>query len=133
MFNTIWCSWTLRLVAATIMLQTLYFKFTGHADSIAIFSQLGVEPWGRYGSGIVELLASVLLLLPTTKVLGAVLAIGTMLGAIAAHLFVLGIATNGDGGLLFGLAMVVLLCSIGVVGLHTHYFDLLKKYIIKIN
>ena len=104
--------WLLRLLAAGIMLQTLYFKFTGQPESIYIFSTLGVEPWGRILSGIVELMASVLLLFPPTTFIGALLAVGTMAGAIGAHVFVLGIEVMGDGGQLFAYACTVLIASL---------------------
>lgn len=103
--------WSLRILAAGILLQTLYFKFTGAPESVYIFSSLGLEPWGRIGSGIGELVASILLLVPATVALGAVLTLGILSGAIASHLFVLGIEIQGDGGLLFGLAVVVFACA----------------------
>lgn len=103
-------NWVLRIVAAIILLQTLYFKFTGHPESVELFSKLGVEPWGRIGTGVIELIAGALLLIPSTVVFGALLGIGLMLGAIASHLLVLGIESNGDGGQLFGLAFIVLAC-----------------------
>lgn len=108
-------SWLLQLAVAAILLQTLFFKFTGAPESVFIFSTLGVEPWGRIGSGIVELIASVLLLVPRTSVLGALLALGSMAGAIVSHLLFLGIEIMGDGGLLFVLATVVLTASATIV------------------
>lgn len=109
--------WTLRLMAAGILAQTLYFKFTAAPESVYIFSTLGMEPWGRIGSGVGELVASFLLLTPATVVLGAVLALGIISGAIASHLTLLGIEVQGDGGLLFGLALVVFACALGLVAL----------------
>jgi putative oxidoreductase len=97
----------LRLIAVGILLQTLFFKFTGAPESKFIFSTLGIEPWGRWLSGIFELIASVLLLVPKTQILGAVLGMGVMMGAIASHILFLGISVQGDGGLLFGLALIV--------------------------
>lgn len=102
--------WALRIVAAIILLQTLYFKFTGQPESVELFSKLGVEPWGRIGTGFIELIAGILLLIPSTVIFGALLGIGLMLGAIASHLLVLGIESQGDGGQLFGLAFIVLAC-----------------------
>lgn len=99
--------WIARLVAAIIMLQTLYFKFTGADESIYIFTQMGMEPWGRIGTGVTELLASILILIPATAWIGAVLALGLMLGAIGSHLFVLGIEVQQDGGQLFMYAVAV--------------------------
>lgn len=100
-------SWALRIVAAIILLQTLFFKFSGHPESVAIFSKLGVEPWGRILTGIMELATGILLLIPATAFIGAVLGMGVMSGAIAAHLFVLGIESAGDGGQLFVYAIIV--------------------------
>jgi len=100
-------SWGLQLLVAGILLQTLFFKFTGAAESVYIFSTLGVEPWGRILSGIVELVAAILLLVPATTTVGAVLALAVMAGAIGSHLTVLGIEIMGDGGLLFELALTV--------------------------
>jgi hypothetical protein len=96
----------LQLTVAGILLQTLFFKFTGAEESVYIFSTLGAEPWGRIGSGVVELLAAVLLLVPSTVPFGALLTIGLMVGAIGSHLTVLGIEIKGDGGLLFALAVI---------------------------
>ena len=104
-------SWGLQLLVAGILLQTLFFKFTGAAESVYIFSTLGIEPWGRIGSGIVELIASILLLVPATTTLGAALAMGVITGAIVSHLTVLGIEVQGDGGLLFALALIVFVAS----------------------
>jgi hypothetical protein len=98
-------SWVLQVIVAGILLQTLFFKFTGAEESVYIFSTLGAEPWGRIGSGVVELVAAVLLLVPATAPFGALLTIGVMAGAIGSHLTVLGIEVRGDGGLLFGLAL----------------------------
>ncbi|MFN0174260.1 MAG: DoxX family membrane protein [Saprospiraceae bacterium] len=100
----------LRFIAAAILAQTLFFKFSGAAESVWIFQQLGAEPWGRLGSGVAELVCAVLLLIPRTAWLGALGGLGVMSGAIVSHLFILGIEVKGDGGLLFILALVVLVC-----------------------
>lgn len=112
--------WIARLAAAIIMLQTLYFKFTGQSESIYIFSALGIEPWGRYGSGIVELIASILILIPATSWIGAGLGLGVMLGAIVSHLTVLGIEVQGDGGYLFILALVVAVSCLTILYITRH-------------
>src|SRR5437660_4950720 len=104
-------SWALRGIVAVILLQTLFFKFTGAEESKYIFSTLGLEPWGRIGSGIVELIAVILLLIPSTVTIGAILAMGTIAGAIFSHLTRLGIVVKDDGGLLFGLAVAVFVLS----------------------
>ncbi len=102
--------WIIKLIAVVILLQTLYFKFTGAEESVYIFTTLGVEPYGRIGSGIIELVASILILIPRTTVYGAILGLGTMTGAIFSHLFVLGIDVKNDGGTLFILAIITFLC-----------------------
>jgi len=111
-------SWICRLVAAVILLQTLFFKFTAAPESVYIFSKLGLEPWGRIGTGTVELIASILLFVPGWTWLGAALALGVMGGAIMSHLTVLGISVQNDGGELFTLALVVAACSAVVLFIH---------------
>jgi hypothetical protein len=98
-------------VAAVILIQTLYFKFTGAEESVYIFTTVGAEPWGRIGSGVVELIAAILLLIPSTVTIGAIISIGVAGGAILSHLTKLGIVVKDDGGLLFALAVTVLLSS----------------------
>lgn len=102
--------WVLKIIAALIMLQTLYFKFSGAEESVYIFSRLGMEPSGRIGTGVLELIASALILYPRTTVIGALLGAGLMSGAIFFHLTRLGIAVQGDRGQLFIYALLVLLC-----------------------
>ena len=118
-------SWVLQLIAAVILAQTLYFKLTAAPESVYIFSTLGMEPWGRIGTALVELVAVFLLLVPRTAVLGAILALGVMGGAIASHLTKLGIEVQGDGGLLFGLAIAVMTASAGVAVLRRKEIPLL--------
>lgn len=126
-------SWALQLLAAGILLQTLFFKFTGAAESVHIFTTLGVEPWGRYGSGVAELVASGLLLSPGLSPLGALLSLGIMSGAIVGHLAVLGIEVDGDGGLLFGLAVTVLVASAIVLWLRRREAsDLLAAMVMRV-
>lgn len=103
-------TWIVRIIASVILLQTLFFKFTGAEESVYIFSTLGAGPYGRIGSGIVELIAAVLILMPRTTLLGALMGCGVMLGAISSHLFVLGIEVQNDGGTLFILAIITFLC-----------------------
>lgn len=113
-------SWLLRVISAVILLQTLFFKFSGAKESVYIFSTLGAEPWGRIGSGVFELIASILLLLPATVSVGALLSLGVIGGAIVSHLTVLGIALPAvdDHGELFALALVVFVCSAVVLVMH---------------
>jgi hypothetical protein len=111
-------SWIARGIAAAILLQTLFFKFTGAAESIHIFETVGMEPWGRYGSGVAELIAAILLLVPATPALGAALSLGVISGAIFFHLTTLGVVVENDGGLLFILAVVVFVGSAFVLVTH---------------
>ena len=121
-------SLVLQIVAAGILLQTLFFKFTGAEESVYIFTTLGIEPWGRYGSGLTELVAALLLLYPGTAALGATIAVGTMAVAILSHLAVLGIEVMNDGGLLFSLAIVVFLASAVVLAMRRADLPLVGRY-----
>ena len=104
-------SWVLRLAAAGILLQTLFFKFTAAPESVYIFTKVGLEPWGRIGSGVLELIAALLILSPRLTWLGSTIAIGVMAGAILSHLTLLGIEVQGDKGLLFALAVAVFVAA----------------------
>jgi len=119
-------SWVLRLLAAVILLQTLYFKFTAQPESVYIFSKVGIEPWGRIATGIAELIAAILLLLPATVALGALLGTGLMLGAIIVHIGILGIVVENDGGQLFIYALLVLLSCIILLYLYKQQLAVLK-------
>ena len=107
--------WFVRIVAAIIMVQTLYFKFSASEESVYIFTTVGMEPWGRIAVGVLELIASVLLLVNVTAWLGAGLSLGLMGGAIMMHLTMLGVEVKNDGGQLFIYALIVALCSIVVL------------------
>ena len=111
-------SWGCQLVVAGILLQTLFFKFTGAEESVYIFTKVGAEPWGRIGSGIMELVAAVMLLVPALVPYGAILTLGAMSGALLSHLTILGIEVKGDGGLLFVLALTCFVGAMVIVVLH---------------
>jgi len=128
-------SWVMQLVVAGILLQTLFFKFTGADESVHIFSTLGeflgvagVEPWGRIGSGVVELIASVLLLVSATASMGALVAMGLMGGALVSHFVVLGIEVKGDGGLLFALALTAFAGSVIVLVLRRSQLSAVGRF-----
>ena len=104
-----------RLAAAFIMAQTLYFKFTGSAESVYIFKTVGMEPWGRWLIGILELIGALLLIIPRTAWAGGILAVGLMIGAIGMHLTILGIEVMGDKGQLFYYALIVFLCGLFIL------------------
>ena len=124
-------SWLLQLLVAAILFQTLFFKFSGAAESKYIFSTLGIEPWGRYASGIAELAAVILILTPRTITLGAMMALGVITGAVASHVTRLGIVVQGDGGLLFGLACAVFVASAVVLGLRRGELPLIGPRLVR--
>ncbi len=127
--------WLLQVVAAVIFGQTLYFKFSGSAESIHIFTVVGMEPCGRYASGVVEAVAVVLLLIPQWAGLGALVSLGVISGALLAHLLTpLGIEVLGDGCLLFGLAVSVFLCSVGVLAIrHRELREVIRRMLSQSN
>ena len=112
--NELILSWVLQATVAVILFQTLFFKFSGSEESVYIFSTLGLEPWGRIASGVIELVVVVLILCPPTVVIGAVMALGVISGALASHA-ILGLVVKDDGGLLFGLAVTVFAASAAIV------------------
>lgn len=120
-------SWLFRIVAAAILAQTLFFKFTGAEESVYIFTKVGLEPWGRYGSGAAELVATILLLTPRFAWAGALLALGVISGALVSHLTVLGIVVKDDGGLLFGLAVTVFVTSAVTAFLHRRQIPVVSQ------
>ena len=108
----------LRVTVVVILIQTLYFKFSGHPESVHIFSALGIEPWGRIGLGIMELITALLILFPKTKILGMVASLGIILGAVFSHILVLGLNVSNDGGALFTLALIVLIATTIFLTIH---------------
>ena len=118
--------WILRILAALIMLQTLYFKFTGHEQSVQLFTVLGMEPWGRIGTGIFELIASILILYPRTTGYGALLGLGLMSGAIFFHLTKLGLDFGGDYVLFMYALITFVCCLILAIYYRQQVFQLLK-------
>jgi putative oxidoreductase len=122
-------SWALQVTVAVILLQTLFFKFTGAEESVYIFTTVGAEPWGRIGSGILELVAAVMLLTPALVTYGAILTVGLMSGAILSHLTILGIDVKGDGGLLFGLALTCFVGSLVILSIRRTAIPVLGRYL----
>ena len=120
-------SWIARLLAAVILLQTLFYKFTGAQESKFIFTKLGAEPWGRIGSGIMELIASILILIPATTAYGSLLGLGIMGGAILSHIMVLGLVVQYDHGQLFVYALLVFICCFYLVWINRKSLPVLKK------
>lgn len=108
----------IRIVIAAILIQTLRYKFTAHPDSVYIFEKAGLGDVGRIGSGIVELIAAILILIPRTIWLGALLTLGMISGAIVTHLTKIGIEVNGDGGTLFFMAILIFILSAITLWIH---------------
>jgi hypothetical protein len=121
-------SWIAQITAAIIMFQTLFFKFSGAEESVYIFTKVGMEPWGRYGSGVAELIASILLLTRTLSWAGAFIGAGVMSGAIFFHLTILGISVKDDGGYLFVLALVTFIACLTILYLRKHQIPYINKY-----
>ena len=122
-------SWALQVTVAVILLQTLFFKFTGAEESVYIFTTVGAEPWGRIGSGVLELVAAVMLLTPALVTYGAILTVGLMSGAILSHLTILGIDVKGDGGLLFGLALTCFVGSLVILSIRRTAIPVVGRYL----
>ena len=119
--------WVLRILAAVILLQTLYFKFTAHPQSVKLFTTLGMEPWGRIGTGVFELIASILMLIPRTTLLGALMGLGLMAGAIFFHLTKLGVIFDGDAGL-FTYAVITFVCCLALIIIYRKNVPQLLKF-----
>jgi uncharacterized membrane protein YphA (DoxX/SURF4 family) len=119
--------WICRIVAALIMVQSLFFKFSGAEESIYIFTTVGMEPAGRIGSGVGELIASILLLIPATSWLGALMGLGVISGALFFHLTKLGIEVQGDGGQLFIYAVIVFICCAVVAWISRKQIPVINK------
>lgn len=118
-------AWIAQIAAVVILGQSLFFKFTAHPESVAIFTDIGLEPFGRYLTGVVELIASVLLLRSVTANYGALLGFGTMVGAIAGHFTQIG--WEGARGELGIMAIVVLLCCTVVLYIRRSNLPILKR------
>jgi putative oxidoreductase len=111
-------TWVCRVVAAAIMLETLFFKFTSAPESVFIFRKMGLESWWRYGQGIWELIAAILLLSPRFGWAGGILTLSAMGAAIVSHLTILGIQIQGDHGLLFAMAIATFTSGFIVTYIH---------------
>lgn len=118
----------IRIAIAVILLQTLRYKFFAHPDSIYIFSTIGIEPWGRIGTGIMELIAGILILIPSTVLYGACLTSALMAGAVMMHITILGIEVQGDNGLLFYTALITLFFAIILVYQYRHQSKMLRSF-----
>lgn len=119
--------WIIRIIPAIIMLQTLFFKFSAAPESIAIFTKLGIEPYGRIGTGIIELVASILLLIPNKSRFGALIGFCVMFGALLSHLTILGISVNNDSGTLFTLALITFICCSLILFVERDKFSIFQK------
>jgi hypothetical protein len=123
-------TWGMQIIAAIIMFQTLFFKFSGAEESVYIFTTVGMEPWGRYGSGIVELIASILLIVPSTSWIGAVIGACVMSGALFFHLTILGIQVKRDHDQLFAYALITFICCLGILWMRRKEIFYINKFFI---
>tara|TARA_R110000868_G_scaffold148932_1_gene371167 strand:+ start:1216 stop:1593 length:378 start_codon:yes stop_codon:yes gene_type:complete len=117
----------LRIIVAIILIQTLRFKFTAHPDSVYIFERVGLEPFGRIGIGVLELIAGILLLITKTVWIGAILTLGVISGAIFMHLTKLGVEINNDSGVLFATAILTFTLSASILYLYRTDIPFIKK------
>jgi uncharacterized membrane protein YphA (DoxX/SURF4 family) len=125
--------WILSFIAAVILLQTLFYKFSASEESVYIFTTIGLEPWGRIVIGVLEGIAGLLLIVPKSRLFGAILSIGLMSGALFFHFTSLGIEVMGDGGQIFLYSCLVLICSLIIVFFRKlEIVEILKKMGIKI-
>ena len=114
-------TWICSLIAAGIMIETLFFKFTAAPESVYIFSKMGTDPWMRWVQGLWELTASLGLLLPRLRWAGGILTTGAMAAAILSHMTWLGYSIQGDHGLLFTMALVTFACGFTVMWTYRHH------------
>lgn len=125
--------WSAQVLAAVILAQTLYFKFTYAPETRHIFGPLGGRPAATF-VGLLELACVAQLLVPRTAAFGAVLALALMGGALMTHLTMIGVAVTNpdtgesDGGLLFGLALVVALCALVVLAFRWRDLPLVGRF-----
>lgn len=117
----------LRIIIAVILVQTLRYKFTAHPDSVYIFTKVSLEPYGRIAIGVFELIAAILILIPKTVWLGALLTLGIISGALFMHLTDLGIEINGDGGTVFYMAVVVFILSLVILWMNRKSLPFIGK------
>lgn len=118
----------LKITIAVIMIQSLFFKFSGAQESIDLFTKLAGkrEAFFRIGIGILELITSIILFVPQKTWLGASLSLGIMSGAVLSHLTILGVAHHNDGGALFFCALLALVSSSILLYLHRKEVTLLQ-------
>jgi uncharacterized membrane protein YphA (DoxX/SURF4 family) len=114
--------WILRIIPALILFQTLYFKFTAHPESVRLFTEIGMEPWGRIGTGVVELIAGILLLVPRYTGYGAILGLIMMTGALYFHLTKIGVNFGGDP-LLFIYALITFVCCAALILIYKNQLE----------
>jgi len=132
--------WILVIYIGFVFIQSLFFKFAGSQETVLIFNTIAdwmagigflagiAEPFRAYGGttvGLTELVATILLLVPRTRLWGALLSLGVISGAIFFHLGtplgvdrVIDVDGNTDGGVLFFMA-----CGVWVASAITIYLN----------
>ena len=107
--------WACQILAAAVIGFAGVTKLLSTEGNVHIFTELGMEPVGRYLIGVLETAAALLLLTRGFAALGALLTIGMMCGATIAHATVLGFSVQGDGGLHILLLVLVWLTATPVL------------------
>ena len=82
--------WILQIAAAGMFLMVGFLKLSGNAQLVGLFEAIGLGQWFRYLTGTLEVAGAILLLIPRTSGLGALMLAGVMAGAVMTHLFVVG-------------------------------------------
>ena len=81
---------SLQIAAAGMFLMVGFLKLSGNAQLVGLFEAIGLGQWFRYMTGTLEVAGAILLLIPRTSGLGALMLAGVMAGAVMTHLFVVG-------------------------------------------
>ena len=82
--------WILQIGAAGMFLMVGFLKLSGSAQLVGLFEAIGLGQWLRYLTGTLEVVGAILLLIPRTSGLGALLLVGVMAGAVMTHVFIVG-------------------------------------------
>jgi putative oxidoreductase len=82
--------WLLQIAAAGMFVFVGFLKLSGNEQMVGLFAAIGLGQWFRYLTGTLEVAGAILLLIPRTSGLGALMLVGVMIGAVMTHLFVVG-------------------------------------------
>jgi len=102
---------SLQIVSAVILLFAGVTKFLATEGNVFIFTELDMEPTGRIIIGLIETAAALMLMTKNYAAMGALFGLGTMCGAVIAHVSILGFNVQGDQGLHIVALSTVVLCT----------------------